>query len=102
MANEAIQEQLRKNKEVSDRIHKEGVDRLTKGKPTPTQEENDRAKLGEHVVEHEEDGSGPDDRTLPLTRAMESGRGGVYQTRDTHAATQHGGQTQQARQKTER
>lgn len=29
----------------------------TKGKPTPTQEENDRAKMGEHVVDKEPDGS---------------------------------------------
>jgi hypothetical protein len=32
----------------------------TKGKPTPTQSENDRAALGEHIHEHEDDGSGPD------------------------------------------
>jgi hypothetical protein len=30
------------------------------GKPTPTQAENDRAALGEHIAEHEDDGSGPD------------------------------------------
>jgi hypothetical protein len=29
----------------------------TKGKPTPTQEENDRAAMGEHVVDKEPDGS---------------------------------------------
>ena len=29
----------------------------TKGKPTPTQDENDRAALGEHVIEKEQDGS---------------------------------------------
>jgi len=29
----------------------------TQGKPTPTQEENDRAKMGEHVTEKEPDGS---------------------------------------------
>ena len=32
----------------------------TKGRPTPTQEENDRAKLGEHITEHEPDGSNED------------------------------------------
>jgi hypothetical protein len=32
----------------------------TKGKPTPTQEENDRAAMGEHVVDKEDDGSNPD------------------------------------------
>jgi hypothetical protein len=29
----------------------------TKGKPTPTQDENDRAIAGEHIIEHEHDGS---------------------------------------------
>jgi len=29
-------------------------------RPTPTQDENDRAALGEHILEHEDDGSGPD------------------------------------------
>jgi hypothetical protein len=29
-------------------------------RPTPTQEENDRAARGEHILEHEDDGSGPD------------------------------------------
>jgi hypothetical protein len=29
-------------------------------KPTPTQDENDRAALGEHVTEKEPDGSPPD------------------------------------------
>jgi hypothetical protein len=30
------------------------------GKPTPTQDENDRAAKGEYILEHEDDGSGPD------------------------------------------
>lgn len=33
-------------------------------KPTPTQEENDRARSGEHVIDHEPDGSG-DDTGIP-------------------------------------
>jgi hypothetical protein len=37
----------------------------TKGKPTPTQEENDLAMLGCHILEHEEDGSGPDPFNKP-------------------------------------
>jgi hypothetical protein len=32
----------------------------TQVKPTPTQEENDRAALGEHVIDKEPDGSPPD------------------------------------------
>ena len=38
----------------------------TPGQPTPTQEENDRAKLGEHVVIEEYDGSGLDPGAKPL------------------------------------
>ena len=38
----------------------------TTGKPTPTQEENDRAALGEHVVDKEPDGSPPDPGMPPL------------------------------------
>ena len=37
-----------------------------KGKPTPTQEENDRAALGEHITQHEPDGS-PEEETVRLT-----------------------------------
>lgn len=34
-------------------------------KPTPTQEENDRAAMGEHVVEKEADGSPEEESTVP-------------------------------------
>ena len=34
-------------------------------KPTPTQEENDRAALGEHVIEKEPDGSEPTEEAMP-------------------------------------
>lgn len=67
------------------------------GKPTPTQEENDRAKLGEHVTEKEDDGSGPDPTTERNQRAQGAeGRSSTaqpattqrssYQTRQTTAA----------------
>ena len=39
-------------------------------RPTPTQEENDRAAMGEHIVEHEDDGSGPD----PFAKANEEAK----------------------------
>ena len=29
-------------------------------KPTPTQDELNRSAMGEHILEHEDDGSGPD------------------------------------------
>jgi hypothetical protein len=57
---------------------------VTKGKPTPTQEENDIAILGGHP-ELEADGSGPDPHNLS-TRNVEAGKPGAYQTR---AATPH-------------
>ena len=50
----------------------------TKGKPTPTQEENDLAAHGAHFLEHEDDGSGPDPFN---TRSMEAKPGGGYETR---------------------
>lgn len=53
----------------------------SKGKPTPTQEENDLAAHGAHILEHEHDGSDPD----PNIRQMEStghpSRPQTYQTR---------------------
>lgn len=36
------------------------------GQPTPTQEENDRAKLGEHVLYKEYDGTGLDQGAKPI------------------------------------
>jgi hypothetical protein len=38
-----------------------------KGKPTPTQAENDKAALGEMVLEKEADGSDPDPVNQPFT-----------------------------------
>jgi hypothetical protein len=54
----------------------------TKGRPTPTQEECDLAKLGAPVEHKQESGAGPDPRA---TRQMESGAGGAYQTRTAAA-----------------
>jgi hypothetical protein len=73
-------------------------------KPTPTQEENDRAAMGEHVVDKEPDGSPPDPNinppdarghqpqegqgggAQPKQRSMEAGRGQPYTTRSASAA----------------
>jgi hypothetical protein len=52
-----------------------------KGKPTPTQEENDLAVLGAPVFEKEDDGSGPD----PNVRHVEANKPGTYQTRQSTA-----------------
>jgi hypothetical protein len=56
-------------------------------KPTPTQAENDRAAKGEHILEHEDDGSGPDPH---LTKQAEADKKpATYQTRAAHARTTH-------------
>jgi hypothetical protein len=52
---------------------------MAKGKPTPTQEENDIACSG-GFPELEEDGSGPE---TVQARAMEAGKTGGYQTRQS-------------------
>ena len=56
---------------------------MAKGKPTPTQEENDLARLGVPIDEHEDDGS-MKESDMRHTRAMEptTGRPSAgYQTR---------------------
>lgn len=58
----------------------------TKGKPTPTQAENDEAAHGKYFIEHEADGGDPDPGGQQ--RAMEAGRGAGYQTRQARPATQ--------------
>jgi hypothetical protein len=84
-ATEAARKQYEFDKQVSDRIRADAAERLGKGRPTPTQEEADMAMLGAPILMHDDDGSGPD----PNTRAMDAGRGGGYQTRQTTAAPQH-------------
>jgi len=53
-------EQLAKDKEVRQRIVDETTGKTEDVKPTPTQEENDRARMGEDVAHKEDDGSGPE------------------------------------------
>ena len=62
-------------------------------KPTPTQEENDRAARGEHIEKHEDDGSGPDPHAEANAKTQEamgtgSGKSPAHQHR---GATRHGG-----------
>ena len=51
----AVQEQ----RDERAKLTAEAVKRMESTQPTPTQEENDLAKLGIHVDEKEPDGSGP-------------------------------------------
>ena len=75
--NEAAKKQLAENKKASDKS-KAASQEASKGKPTPTQEENDLAALGAHVNEKEDDGSGPDPHQPPdqaeHKRNMEGGQ----------------------------
>jgi hypothetical protein len=83
--NEAVTKGLEQTQEAVAKSHAEFA-RLTKGKPTPTQEENDRAALGEHIAEHEADGSDPDpNQTRQLEAVKPSGAG--YQTRASTAGS---------------
>jgi hypothetical protein len=56
---DAVHRQLAADRAIVDESNKQFAERA-RGKPTPTQEENDRAKLGEHVDKKEDDGSGPE------------------------------------------
>lgn len=82
---EAARQRVAEDREAVERSRAEYAER-TKGKPTPTQEENDLAAHGAHILEHEDDGSGPDPF---MTRNMEAkpGSGGGYQTRAHTAHT---------------
>ena len=63
----AAKEQLSKDAEARKKQNEETAKRVEQSKPTPTQEENDRARMGEDVVNKEDDGSG-DELTLQVTR----------------------------------
>ena len=81
------QKQLAEERKAVERSRAEFAER-TKGKPTPTQEENDLAALGAHILEHEPDGSDPDPNVLggPVeNRHVEAHRPQTYQTRQHKA-----------------
>jgi hypothetical protein len=92
-----IKERLAKDKEARDKAVADAEKRMASGKPTPTQEENDRARLGEPVEKKEDDGSGPDPHVPTDPNAPKedkeskpspsSGSGGSYQTRQHKPAT---------------
>jgi hypothetical protein len=55
-ATEHAKKQLAEDQKATEKSRAEFAER-TKGKPTPTQEENDIAALGGQILEHEHDGS---------------------------------------------
>jgi hypothetical protein len=81
--NEAAAKQLAEDKKVTEKSRQDFAER-TKGKPTPTQEENDLAVLGAHIHEHEPDGSDPDPGIAANKKQMEAKKpqeGAGYSTR---------------------
>jgi hypothetical protein len=83
---EAAKKAVEEEKKASDRSRAEYIER-TKGKPTPTQAENDLAMHGAHILEHEADGSDPDPHNF--SKSMEAdkpaGKPQSYATRQQKA-----------------
>jgi len=77
--NEAAAKQLAEEQKLSNKSKEDYLSKM-KGKPTPTQEENDLAALGAHFHEHEADGSDPDPFQTKTSEPAKPGRGD-YQTR---------------------
>lgn len=85
---EAAKRQLAVEREATEKSRAEYAERA-KGKPTPTQEENDIAMLGGHIAEHEDDGSGPDPHNKALQGSKQSEAqkpSGDYATRQSKPA----------------
>jgi hypothetical protein len=82
--NEAAVKRLADERVLTEQSRREFAERM-KGKPTPTQEENDLAACGQHFHTHEDDGSGPDLHA----RQGEAGAGAPYQTRHAAPAGRH-------------
>ena len=76
---EATKKRLAEEKQAREKAHAEQRDTTTAVKPTPTQEENDLAASGVHVIDKEPDGSPPDPGITPTAT------GGTHATRQVEA-----------------
>lgn len=80
------------------RLNEEAMERMDSSQPTPTQEENDLARLGVHIDEKEPDGSGP----TVITRTIVANTPLGYDTRSVEAKEserqRQSGQSGQSRQ----
>jgi hypothetical protein len=63
---EATKKRLADEKQAREKAQAEHREVLAGAKPTPTQDENDLAASGVHIIEHEPDGSPPDPGITPL------------------------------------
>jgi hypothetical protein len=89
--NEVAKRQLAEDQKATEKSRQDFVER-TKGKPTPTQEENDLAVLGAHFHEHEPDGSDLDPNVTLNKKNLEPeskkpGSPAEYKTRQAQPAT---------------
>jgi len=76
-----VKDQLAKDAEARKKSQDEAVKRMEGAKPTPTQEENDRARLGEDVAQKADDGSGPEVKLTWQREVSADKPGGSYPTR---------------------
>jgi hypothetical protein len=93
---EATKKRLADEKSAREKKQVEQRDVMAGVKPTPTQEENDLAASGEHVTEHEADGSPPDPNVAAATatstretKPQAQPSRGDYQTRSSAPAAKH-------------
>jgi len=102
MADDPSTELAQRIAEEEKKVHEKSIaeywERM-KGKPTPTQAENDKAALGEMVFDKEHDGSGPDPNNQPFTvegrpvqedkeKHVEAAKPQNYKTRHVKAASE--------------
>jgi hypothetical protein len=99
-ATENAKKQVAEDQKATEKSRAEYAERM-KGKPTPTQEENDIAALGGHILEHEADGSDPDPHVTKHLEAEKSGTKPGYQTRDQTAGRETRDQTTSRTHRTE-
>jgi hypothetical protein len=81
----AAKKKLADERAARDKANEQQAKTAGTTKPTPTQEENDLAAMGVHVLEHEPDGS-PDPNEAQ-TKQAEAGKRGNYQTRTATPST---------------
>jgi hypothetical protein len=71
------------------KLTSEAMMRMDLSQPTPTQEENDLARLGIHVEEKQDDGSGPTVITRTTVANVPLGAHGYEPPREGHQRTDH-------------
>jgi len=76
---------MQENREERKRQTEEAMKRMETSQPTPTQEENDLAKIGVAVEDKEDDKSGPTVITRTI-RANEPLAAGGYETKEAREA----------------